>query len=227
MTSLRPLTDTGAADWVVEGIAGRFAYDVASVVPPVFDAYARLQHPFDSEADQDPVDVAGHLEDQTLGVLIDVLARHTTTPKRCYFCLWDGFGDIHGSPSVAVCYASDDDDGPVAPPTIPPAFAQEVMNGPRVVLPSREYLLFEGPLADAGRWGAADLVPGMERDPINSPNLFWPADRAWLVATEIDLPATYVGGSEALISELVDGLPDHHDLVIRRASPKDGLPGDV
>jgi len=48
-----------------------------------------------------------------------------------------------------------------------------------------------------------------------------------LVATEIDLPATYVGGSEALISELVDGLPDHHDLVIRRASPKDGLPGDV
>lgn len=38
MTSLRPLIDTSAADWVVEGIAGRFAYDVASVIPPVFDA---------------------------------------------------------------------------------------------------------------------------------------------------------------------------------------------
>ncbi len=36
-----------------------------------------------------------------------------------------------------------------------------------------------------------------------SPNLFWPADLAWCVATEIDLPCTYVGGSAALVEEVL------------------------
>jgi hypothetical protein len=34
-------------------------------------------------------------------------------------------------------------------------------------------------------------------------NLWWPADHAWCVATEIDLDSTYVGGSEACIEELL------------------------
>jgi len=39
-----------------------------------------------------------------------------------------------------------------------------------------------------------------------SPNLFWPSDRAWCVATEIDLDSTYVGGSRALVEAiLADG----------------------
>lgn len=36
-----------------------------------------------------------------------------------------------------------------------------------------------------------------------SPNLFWPADLAWCVATEIDLPYTYVGGSAALVEDVL------------------------
>ncbi len=36
-----------------------------------------------------------------------------------------------------------------------------------------------------------------------TPNLWWPEDRAWFVATEIDLAWTYVGGREALIEQLV------------------------
>ena len=41
-----------------------------------------------------------------------------------------------------------------------------------------------------------------------SANLWWPADRAWFVATDIDLMTTYVGGSAACIAELLatDGL---------------------
>lgn len=34
-------------------------------------------------------------------------------------------------------------------------------------------------------------------------NLFWPGDRAWCVATEIDLDSTYVGGSVELIADLL------------------------
>ena len=29
------------------------------------------------------------------------------------------------------------------------------------------------------------------------PNLWWPADRAWRVASDIDLPSTYLGGTRA------------------------------
>ena len=36
-----------------------------------------------------------------------------------------------------------------------------------------------------------------------SPNLFWPDDRQWCVATEIDFDSTLVAGSDALIDELM------------------------
>ena len=41
-----------------------------------------------------------------------------------------------------------------------------------------------------------------------SANLWWPDDRAWFVATDIDLMTTYVGGSAACIADLLaaDGL---------------------
>ena len=35
-----------------------------------------------------------------------------------------------------------------------------------------------------------------------APNLWWPADRAWCVATEIDYAWSYVGGSAACIAEI-------------------------
>lgn len=34
-------------------------------------------------------------------------------------------------------------------------------------------------------------------------NLWWPEDRSWCVATEIDFGWTYVGGSQALIDAVV------------------------
>jgi hypothetical protein len=67
--------------------------------------------------------------------------------------------------------------------------------GPRVELPWRTYVLFAGPLA---------AVPAMvEAHDGYTPNLWWPDDHAWCIATEIDLPWTYVGGSAALIAEVL------------------------
>jgi hypothetical protein len=37
-----------------------------------------------------------------------------------------------------------------------------------------------------------------------SPNLIWPADRAWFVASEIDFDSTLVAGTSALIEEILD-----------------------
>jgi hypothetical protein len=89
------------------------------------------------------------------------------------------------------------------------------MDGPRLVVDERHHLLFTGPLADAGRWGAASYGHGIPRD-INSPNLLWPADHAWCVATDIDTTWTGVGGSSALADDLladdrIEVVRTHHD----------------
>jgi hypothetical protein len=76
------------------------------------------------------------------------------------------------------------------------------MDGPRLHVAGRDHLLFVGPLADAGKWGAASFGHGIPRD-INSPNLLWPADHAWCVATDIDTAWTGVGGSAALADDLL------------------------
>lgn len=82
------------------------------------------------------------------------------------------------------------------PDLVPP----EANTGPRVHLPDRSYLLFHGPV---------DVALGSPFDgrPNQSPNIWWPTDRTWFVATEIDFPWTYVGGSEELIERI---LTDEH-----------------
>jgi hypothetical protein len=58
----------------------------------------------------------------------------------------------------------------------------------------------------------------------NSPNLWWPDDRAWFVATEIDHAWTYVAGSQQLLARL---MADRR-LEILTADPSDNpFGGDV
>jgi hypothetical protein len=68
-------------------------------------------------------------------------------------------------------------------------------NQPRLMLTHRAYLLFLGPI-DA----VTSLSIGSFRQP---PNLWWPEDRVWCVATDIDSSETYVAGSEACINRVV------------------------
>ena len=72
----------------------------------------------------------------------------------------------------------------------------------RVKTPGRDYLLFRGAIdafmsflnRDGPFWG-------------DSPNIWWPKDRAWCVATDIDLFDTYVGGTKECIEALLSN-PD-------------------
>ena len=49
--------------------------------------------------------------------------------------------------------------------------------------------------------GAIEAVTSFEDD---GPNIWWPDDRAWCVASEIDLAGTYIGGSTACIEGLIE-----------------------
>lgn len=202
--ALRFESDVSHADWFAR--SGEQWTQLCSIGPGSFSRYARLFHPLQGADPNDPnelLSIEGDLEPEVLRTLLRVLEQHTTTPDDCYFCLWEGFGDIPGSPSVAFTYLTGEPQGAGKEPMVlPPAFPPEVINGPRVRIPARDYLLFRGPLHEAGQWGATDLLPGVAR-PINSPNLMWPADHAWFVATEIDLPWTGIGGSTELIEALM------------------------
>lgn len=132
--------------------------------------------------------VVGTLEPAALGALCQVLGEHTAPGVECCFALWEGFGWIRGSPAVAFYGGGLD---------IPPAFGPEVMAGPRLRHPlDRGYLLFTGALDAAARMG---WWPSPDWFVAQSPNLFWPADRSWCVATEIDFDSTVVAGSTALV----------------------------
>lgn len=145
----------------------------------------------------------GSMAPDLLARLCDVLAVHTRSAGRCWFCVWDGYEQSSG-PHAAVTFSAQrdppagEDAGSAAPEhgrILPPDFPPGVIGGRRVQLPKRSYLLLEGPLDAAGEV-AMSIFP-------QSPNLFWPDDRAWCVATDIDLDSTYLGGSTTLVRDLM------------------------
>ena len=121
----------------------------------------------------------GNLDPDSLAALVGVLREHTGTPQECWCCLWEGWGPVGGSAAAA--------------------------RRGRVRVGERDHLLLSGPLEVALELGQQVsptlLVP-------QSPNLLWPADRAWCAATEVDLDSTLVAGS----AELVDAVLAHPDL---------------
>lgn len=138
----------------------------------------------------------GTLPPMTLSALCDILAAHTGTPDRCWFAVWDGYRRPPDPDAVAVSVAPG---GAVAEPpgprVLPPRFPPGGVSLPEVFLPQHTYLLLEGPLDAAGEL-AMTLYD-------QSPSLFWADDHAWLVATDVDLDSTYLGGSVALVREVL------------------------
>jgi hypothetical protein len=139
-------------------------------------------------------------------MLCGLLGRSTTDAGRCFFALWDGWSWVHGGsvigrielvhPGLARTGSRTESAG--GPPS---AFSAAELSRPRLVLPGREYMLLSGPLSAAGKIGDPGGLGGFEP---RSPNLFWPADHAWCVASEIDFDSTLVGGTTELISAILD-----------------------
>ena len=56
---------------------------------------------------------------------------------------------------------------------------------------------------------------GAWRSGLQLPDLWWPGDRQWFVATDTDLEWTYLGGSHAFIADVTAALPDLSEPVQR------------
>lgn len=144
----------------------------------------------------------GNLQPSSLAVVLDVLEQSTAAEHECVMALWDGFGWVRGE-GAAVYLVGD-----VGSVHLPPAYPQEVLDGPRLQLPGRDYLLFTGSLRSAqhlGRRTPPDSRQGWQQEWLwrQSPNLLWPQDRSWCLATEIDLDSTLVGGPADLVEALI------------------------
>ena len=56
-----------------------------------------------------------------------------------------------------------------------------------------------------------------------APNLIWPEDTSWLVASEVDFDSTLVGGSK----ELIEAIVESPELEAWRLEPTDSLAADA
>jgi hypothetical protein len=149
--------------------------------------------PYDS---QGPMEGVLYLPDAE--ALAAIGRNWTATPEDCWFCVWDGYGwDSEGT--VAVLTEAGQRPAIIEEPR-PDPVPGPVRDGPRVHLPYRDYFLYTGPVEAAVTLASLEVTGGQ------CPNIWWPADRAWCVASEIDLEWTYVGGSRGLIDAiLADG----------------------
>ncbi|OPF83732.1 hypothetical protein VT50_0202720 [Streptomyces antioxidans] len=146
----------------------------------------------------------GNVPEPLLRQLARVLREHTGTPGDCWFGLWEGWGDVAIGPGDTA----------------------------RFEIPHRGMLLLSGSLDTVhrssltpGPWAADDpsvaVAAGpkprqpaackepLDRDPFwRAPNLWWPEDRAWCVATDIDFTSTYLGASPACVDAVLaaDGI---------------------
>lgn len=223
--------DVSAGDWIRERLEGdgpAWAATMHGVVPRGFPAYAQIRHaptgdPESSRREEGRVDAA------QLSTVAAHLAAHTSAPDDISAAVWEGWGGLVGfygqTPARAVLTTTEGADPAVMdhhramlersihdpfnnvfrkPVWQPGILSDEISRGPRLRLPNRDHILFTGRIAELADPSWATTVPWAEDDPAwtASPSLVWPADRAWVLVTEVDSDSSIVGGSPDLVRAL-------------------------
>ncbi len=124
--------------------------------------------------------VIGEMNLDELDALCKVLAARTTDARSCFFglCVIENWLD---------------------------EFTEDELE-PLLELPlDRDHIVLAGPLSAVSQItrtpSETALFEGKRR---RSPNLIWPSDHAWFVASEVDFDSTLIGGSAELIEAIVD-----------------------
>jgi hypothetical protein len=169
-------------------------------------------------AGSDPNIGSLHLDD--LDALCAFLAAHTADPTSCFF-------------GLCTIESWEEDFRP-----------EELENGRLLELPmGRNQIVLAGPLSAVDQivrdwskpspsratptFATSDGAPP-ELDPSwlpsrEAPNMIWPADRSWLVCSEVDFDSTWVGGSAGLIKEIIASA----DLEAWQVEPTTSLAADA
>ncbi|MFI7743120.1 hypothetical protein [Kocuria rhizosphaericola] len=175
----------------------------------------------------------GRLEPDLLARLMVLAAPATTTPQELMLGVWDGWGELYPHRSAPLVRegatarerrAARAELWAAVVAAVDPEVARALAHGPLLELPDRRYVLLQTTaheLSDPA-WPRRAGIGWHHELPGPMPQLIWPADRAWCVASEIDWDSTVVGGSHDLItSVLEDGV-----LEAVRIEPSDDLSWD-
>jgi hypothetical protein len=160
----------------------------------------------------------GGMDIETLDALCGVLIAHAANTRHCYFglCTIENWLDEFPADELK----------------------------PLLKLPmDRDYVVLAGPLSAVDQVtrdhsstspGAVALSVRYGKGPLpkseehewkwrEAPNLIWPADRSWFVASEVDFDSTLVGGSAQLIKAIIDS----PNLEAWQVEPTDSLAADA
>ncbi len=210
----RPALPEQDADWIVANRRPFSDFSVGSLVPVVFDGYARVLHP----ARAGPgVPVRWETVANWAGRRVHSLAQ------------WDFLSRPRDEPSNPAPFVAEPDTNGLPPRQLAVlcdllaahtssrdrCFVgvwkgdgwladSEWSAAPTLKLDERTFLVRQGALGLALEVGWRDWNGLFVAEP---PTVLWPDDRAWFVASDPDLDSTYVGGSNALIEALL-GHPD-------------------
>jgi hypothetical protein len=204
-----------AFSWILDAIRDR-EYDVGSLMPPVFDAYARVFPPAHRRVPAWPDDVDApvtwhavaaanrriahpamewgsivgswsiaaqpglwdskpecHEIPAAIANEINRILTSHTGTDRLHYAVWEGYGEVH---------------------TAMRDNAPQLRDADILHLPMRRMYVTQGSIDDAAE---------PFRLPERTADLWWPADHAWCVATDVDLMTTYIGGSIDSITALL------------------------
>jgi hypothetical protein len=207
----RAAVDAHPVDWVVAGLRG-FADSVVSLVPAGFSAYLRVFHPAYRACASGRAAVTWAEIAQANGTQMHARVQlGSITGSERYEC--EGQPGVFDEPPVTGTMPAELLDRlatALAGHTSTPgacyfalwdgfgALPRQVRSAPTFSLPQRTYHLLTGPAEAVGELAEASAPFSRSQ----SPNLWWPQDRAWCVATEIDLKSTYIGAHRACLQDL-------------------------
>ncbi|MCM2388256.1 hypothetical protein [Streptomyces albipurpureus] len=202
-------TDLGPARWLSEDPPGPGEFGtVASIAAPGFPAYARVLHP--ASLNERPVRWAVVAAAHGREVAAGSGWHELIGMDRDYHN-----ASVYGLPGVWDEHPSEGPTPPTLARSLIPVLARHTQAAdncwfglwigygrwdfdrfPHFEIPGREEVLLAGTLAEA-------VSPSSLDEFAELPDLWWPQDRAWCLGGDVDLVSTYIGGSPALIAELL------------------------
>jgi hypothetical protein len=154
----------------------------------------------------------GQLDGLVFAALTEHLGQATTTPDDLVAAVWNGWGDLNGgsaSGSFVVGEPSEEQLRQLHEQAerrrLRNAAISDALSGPTFEWPGREFHLMSASLTlfaerDWLDTASVDVWPAAG----HTPQMLWPEDRSWVLATEIDWDFTIVAGSRGLIDGVLE-----------------------
>lgn len=232
LQDLKLVDGSSSGDWIAQYLRPNFGV-VGSLVPDCYQSYLRILHPayrrdgrpatwreVASEKGRqvhplvqwhaligvsDPERISsrhwqgmspaiGMLPHELFQSLCLCLRKWTADGSACFFGVWEGW-------STGLSVSGPRDGGRLsqliadAAQATRNARAVTESDAKRLDLPHRSYVVLRGTLDS--------FVQGPDMLGAITPNLIWPADRSWFVATEIDFDSTLVAGSREMTAAIL------------------------